>query len=63
MLEGVFRIHLGAFRYGWVPRDESHSTNRDSPSQKTALSSTASNEGSSKKCLSNGLQSGSSLLV
>ena len=54
MLEGVFRIYIGAFRYGWVPREESDRVHLDSPSSQTALSSLQSNEGSLKKCSNNG---------
>ena len=45
MLEGVFRIYLGAFRYGWVPRGDAQTPHRDSPSQQSALSSCPSKQG------------------
>jgi hypothetical protein len=61
MLEGLFRVHMGRFRYGGTSNDPPKSLDRDSPSQKTALSSSSSNEGSRKKCLSSGLQSEPSL--
>lgn len=45
MLEGLFRIHLGAFRYGANATDRAKTSHRDSPSPQTALSSCQSNQG------------------
>lgn len=56
MLEAMFRIYLGAFRYGGSAHDAWQRPHRDSPSEQTALSSPSSNEGSLKECSNNGSQ-------
>lgn len=61
MLEAMFRIYLGAFRYGGNMHDARQRPHRDSPSEQTALSSPSSNEGSLKECSNNGSQLGLSL--
>ncbi len=48
MLEGLFRIHLGAFRDSANERAAAETSHRDSPSPQTALSSCPSNQGERK---------------
>lgn len=48
MLEGLMQSYLESFGQGWRPRCEPHQHFRDSPSDRTALSSCPSNEGKTK---------------
>ena len=45
MLDGIYRVYLGALQRGWTPRDVRISTYRDSPSARTELSSLSNYEG------------------
>lgn len=45
MLEGLIQAYSESFGRGWQPRDERSPRFRDSPSQQSALSSVASNQG------------------
>ena len=48
MLEGLIHSYLESFGRGWHPRCEPDQHFRDSPSRRTALSSSPSNEGELK---------------
>ena len=50
MLEGLIHSYLESFGRGWHPRCEPDQHFRDSPSGRTALSSSPSNEGELKIC-------------